>query len=166
MGHPPRRTAILSVGALSLVFLLSLISSCSLTICLNLPLAILNAVPSTPPIYKLILGYASVPLTASMACQVFCHVKTYNLQIQTQTLISNVIFATLPPTHNFTSRSLDITHSVTWLQVQNTSGTLSQMQDTAPRICDTAEQVIEVRFPPAASTSEPSRSSTHCEHAV
>ncbi|KAF9447365.1 hypothetical protein P691DRAFT_760851 [Macrolepiota fuliginosa MF-IS2] len=66
-----------------------------ITICLSLPVGILIILPSTPPIYKLVLGFPLISLTASMACRVFRNMKLHDLRIENQAAtFSDVQFAT------------------------------------------------------------------------
>ncbi|KAF5353992.1 hypothetical protein D9756_007076 [Leucocoprinus leucothites] len=64
--------------------------------CLNLPVGILIVIPQIPPIYKLILSFPFVPLTASMACRVFRNIKIEDMMREGQTVLSDVNFATRP----------------------------------------------------------------------
>lgn len=83
-----------------------------------------------------------------MACRVFRNMKTHDLQLEAQSQISNVIFATLPPAQKSMLGPPDTTQSILQSQSQYASATPSQTQNMVARESDTAtHQTFEIRFP-------------------
>jgi hypothetical protein len=125
-----------------------------MAICLDFPIGVLIALPSTPVDYKLMLTYPAITLAASMACRVFRISKEPSTRggLRQTMPVSDVNFAQ-NPRHNHAKSTFGIPESVDLRTTAQMSSTLpSHSHEVSSSVAE--QRTITIVFPQKNGMSE------------